>query len=231
MAQYGGRFYTGGNNSVTHWQRFLDELKISMKLSGFLTNIAFAAGFVPLGMSYYKLWLPGQDIHLLYLFTVVTILTCIPSGAAHPLYYVYTLTVKKAFPRVITILAAFLMLLECYVLIQYAGMGVYAVAWTTVIVMMFINFVTNPLYMAHVLNIPYRTFYLDIIRNALSCVLLTAVFCGIASLYTPDTWLTLLLRAVIYALIGMLIHFVIVCSKQQWKIIKSAVLKRNLYRK
>lgn len=208
-------------------QRLLDELKLSMKLSGYLANIAFA-GFVALGMAYYKLWLPGQDIHLLYQLTVVTILTCIPSGAIHPLYYVYTLTVKKAFPCIVTILGGILNVAGMYVLIKYAGMGVYAVAWTTVIVMMFINFVTNPLYMAHVLKVPYGTFYPDIIRNAFSCMLLTAVFYGFARLYTPDTWLTLVLCAAVYALIGAPIHFVVVCNKRQWNMIISAVRKKEL---
>lgn len=207
-------------------ERLLDELKISMKLSGFLANTAFA-GFVSLGMAYYKLWLPGQDIQLLYGLTVVTILTCIPSGAIHPLYYVYTLTVKKAFPCIVTIIGGFFNVAGMYVLIRYAGMGVYAVAWTTVIVMMFINFVTNPLYMAHVLHVPYGTFYPDILRNACACLLLTAVFRWFSSLYTPESWLTLVLCALAYALLGMPIHFLTVCSRRQWTMILGVVWKKN----
>jgi len=208
-------------------ERLLDELKISMKISGYLANIAFA-GFVALGLAYYRLWIPNQDIDLIYKLTIVTILTCIPSGAIHPLYYVYTLTVKKALPCLVTIIGGIFNVVGMYILIKYAGMGVYAVAWTTVIVMAFINFVTNPLYMAHVLKVPWMTFYQDIIRNALACLGLTAIFKWFSSLYMPSSWLTLIVCIMIYALIGLPIHLVIVCNKRQWKILLNIFRKKKL---
>lgn len=199
-------------------EKLLDELKISMKISGLLANIAFA-GFVALGLAYYRLWIPGQDIDLIYKLTIITILTCIPSGAIHPLYYVYTLTVKKAFPCLVTIVGGIFNVIGMYVLIKFCGMGVYAVAWTTVIVMAVINFVTNPLYMAHVLKVPLKTFYPDIIRNALACLVLTAVFHWFSGFYMPSSWVTLVICGLVYALIGMPIHLVIVCNKRQWRML------------
>lgn len=43
----------------------MSELKISMKISGILSNIAFA-GFATLGMIYYELWIPNQNINLIF---------------------------------------------------------------------------------------------------------------------------------------------------------------------
>lgn len=211
-------------------EKLLDELKISMKISGLLANLAFA-GFVSLGMAYYNLWIPGEDINVIYKLTVITILTCIPSGAIHPLYYVYTLTVKKAFPCLVTIVGGLFNVAGMYVLIRFGGMGVYAVAWTTVIVMMIINFITNPLYMAHVLKVPLKTFYPDIIRNALASLVLTAVFHWISRIYMPSSWGTLVICALVYALIGMPIHLVIVCNKRQWRILLHIFRKKDLYNK
>ena len=114
-----------------------------------------------------------------------------------------------------------------YVLIKYAGMGVYAVAWTTVAVMTVINFVTNPLYMAYVLKVPFKTFYPDILRNALACLTLTAVFQWLSRLYMPTSWITLIICIVVYAVIGLPIHLVIVCSKRQWKILLNIFRKRK----
>jgi len=207
-------------------ERLLDELKISMKISGFLANVAFA-GFVALGLSYYKLWIPKEDIPLIYKLTVITILTCIPSGAIHPLYYVYTLTVKKTFPCIVTIIGGIFNVAGMYVLIEYAGMGVYAVAWTTVAVMTVINFVTNPLYMAHVLKVPYWTFYPDIIRNAFSCLVLTYVFRRLSVIYMPTTWLTLILCILVYGIVGLPLHFILVCSRRQWKLLGKLFRKRE----
>lgn len=207
-------------------EKLLNELKISMKISGFLANIAFA-GFVALGLAYYKLWIPGQDIQVIYKLTVITILTCIPSGAIHPLYYVYTLTVKKAFPCLVTIIGGIFNVAGMYVLIRFAGMGADAVVWTTVIVMTVINFGTNPLYMAYVLKVPLNTFYPDIIRNALACLTLTVVFQWLSGFYMPSSWLALIICILVYTIIGMPIHLVIVCNKRQWKILFNLFIKKG----
>ncbi len=195
-------------------EKLLDELKISMKVSGLLANLTFA-GFVALGLSYYRLWIPGQDIGLIYKLTIVTILVCVPSGAVHPLYYIYTLTVKKKIPCFVTVIGGLFNVAAMYVLIKYAGMGVYAVAWTTVAVMAVINFITNPLYMAHVLKVPYGTFYPDIVRNVLSCGTLVLVFLGLARLFTPTTWLQLIVSIGAYVIVGTPVHLVIACNKKQ----------------
>lgn len=197
-------------------QGLLEKLKLSMKVSGLLNNLIFA-GFAALGMAYYRLWIPEQDIPVIYELTVITMLTCIPSGAVHPLYYIYTLTLQNRFPCLVTIAGGIVNVAGMYILIRHAGMGVYAVAWTTAAVMAVINFVTNPLYMAHVLQLPLTTFYPDIARNVLSCLALAAVFKGLACLYTPSSWISLVICALCYLCVGIPIHLVIVCNKQQWK--------------
>lgn len=207
-------------------EKLLAELKISMKVSGLLANMAFA-GFVSLGIAYYRLWIPGQDINVIYRLTVITILTCIPTGAIHPLYYVYTLTVKKAFPCLVTIIGGIFNVAGMYVLIRFGGMGVDAVAWTTVAVMTVINFITNPLYMAYVLKVPFQTFYPDILRNALSCLVLTAVFKWISGFYMPSSWMMLAVCILFYLLIGAPIHLIIVCNKSQWKILFHVLTGRD----
>ena len=195
-------------------EELLRELRISMKVSGLLANVTFA-GFVALGRSFYKLWIPGEDTELIYRLTVVTILTCIPNGAMHPLYYIYTLKLKQKFPCYVTLLGGLFNVVGMYVLIKYAHMGVYAVAWTTVAVMSFINFVSNPLYMAHVLELPAGTFYPDIARNVLSCAVITACLWGLSKLYMPQGWLTLILCAAVCGVIGSVLHAVLACTGEQ----------------
>ena len=204
----------------------LTELKVSMKVSGLLANLAFA-GFAALGLAYYRLWIPEQDIDLIYKLTLVTILTCIPNGAIHPLYYIYTLTLTQKLPCYVTIIGGFLNVAGMYVLIKYTGMGVYAVAWTTVAVMCAINFITNPIYMAYVLHLPPGTFYPDILRNALSCGVMTALFCSLSRLYMPDSWLTLILCGGVYALLGTPLHLLLVCSADQRRALKALVKRRG----
>jgi O-antigen/teichoic acid export membrane protein len=198
------------------------ELKLAMKISGMLANVIFA-GFAAFGLAFYRLWIPEQDIRVIYELTIITILTCIPSGPMQPLYYIYTLTLKQKLPCIITVIGGLINVASMYLLIRCAGMGVYAVAWTTVAVMCVINFVTNPLYMAYVLHMPPGTFYPDILRNVLSCGVLTALFCVLSRFYMPAGWLTLILCGGFCALLGAPLHLLIVCSREQLGALKALV--------
>ena len=46
------------------------DFRVAMKLSGMISNIVFA-GYVALGMVFYKLWIPGEDIAVIYTLTVI----------------------------------------------------------------------------------------------------------------------------------------------------------------
>lgn len=201
--------------------KLLQELKLSMKLSGMLANLAFA-GFFALGMAYYKLWIPGEDIALVYRLTVITVMTSVASGCMKPLYYIYTLTVKQKVPCVVTIVTGVMNVVGMFLLIRYTNLGIDAVVWTTVVLVGFINFVSNPLYMAHVLHQPLSTFYPQILRNVLSCAIITVLFTGLSRLYMPENWLGLILCVAVYAAIGGVVHLAVVFAPSEWRM----VLKR-----
>ena len=194
----------------------LPELKLSMKVSGMFANILFA-GFFALGETFYRLWLPGQDTGFIYRLTMVNILTVIPGGPMQPLYYIYTLAVKKKFPCIVTILGGVLNVAGMYLLIRYTQLGAYAVVLTTAAVMCIINFITNPLYMAHVLGLPKHTFYPEIIRNVVSAAALCGTFHLLAKSYSPGGWISLAATALAYAVAGIFIHSVCVLGTGDWK--------------
>lgn len=206
--------------------RLLRELKLSMKLSALLSNLAFS-GFFALGMVYYKLWIPGEDIALVYKLTVITVLTSVASGSMKPLYYIYTLTVKQKIPCIVTLVTGALNVVSMLILLRYTQLGVYAVVLTTVVLVGFINFVSNPLYMAHVLHLPLSTFYPCIARNVLSCAVLTLLFTGLSRLYMPAGWLTLFVCIAVYALVGAAVHCVIVFSASEWRAVLSGIRRRS----
>lgn len=195
-------------------RELLKDLFLSMKVSGMFSNIVFA-GFFAFGLAYYKLWIPNEDIQLIYVITLINNMIVIPGGPMQPLYYIYVLTVKKKFPTLMTIFGGVFNVISMYFLIKYTNLGLYAVVGTTVFVMFVINFITNPLYMAHSLNLPLTTFYPNIIRNLLSCGTLMLVFKAIAMLRKPDDWLTLIATAAVCAVIGIFLHILIVGNKEE----------------
>ncbi len=205
-------------------KKLLSELRFSMKICGMMSNLVFA-GFYALGLAYYNLWIPNQDVVLIHRLTVITIMAGIASGLMYPLYYIYTLTVKKVVSCFVTLIGGLFNVLGMYILIKYFGWGVEAVVWTTVVVMTVINFVTNPLYMAHVLKFPKLIFFPNIIRNLISCIALTIVFTFFAQFYMPQRWIALVLTILFYAVVGAAIHLLIVLDRDDWKKIRMILKK------
>lgn len=205
-------------------EKLLGDLKFSMKVSGLMSSIAFA-GFTALGMTYYRLWIPNQDIERIYVLTVLTIMINIPGGPMQPLYYIYTLTVKRKIPCIVTFIGGLINVLGMYILIQKTDMGVYAIALTTVVVMFVINFIINPLYMAHVLKLPLYTFFPNVVRNGMGCIGLVILYRWLARWYEPNSWLMLGICALAYATIGTVVYLLIVCEREEWNTLKKTMIR------
>ena len=183
----------------------LKQLVYSIKISGMISNIFFAA-FFALGLSYYKLWIPNQNIQLIYWLTVISIFSGVLEGAVYPLYYIYTLTVKNKIPCIITILGGILNVAGMYLLINYTDLGIFAVVLTTAIIMTFINGVSNPLYMSFCLNISPLVIYKPLFMHLISCFCMTVSFVCVANCLVINSWKQFILLAIILTAIGIAIH-------------------------
>ena len=202
----------------------LRDLKLSMKLSGLLSNIAYA-GLIALGMAFYRLWVPGQDAALIYQLSLVENLSLVATGTVYPLFYIYFLTVKKKLPTLVTIAGGLLNVAAMVVLIRFFHLGVFVVVGTTTVILLVINCVVNPLYMAHVLELPKRCFYPELIRNFLSVGIMTLVFCGIGKWFQPRSWLAFGAEALLLAAAGCVIHFLTAFGREERKWLLAQIRK------
>lgn len=197
-------------------EKLLKNIKFSMKFCGLISNVAFS-GFVSLGRLYFKLWLPNQNSDLLYNLAIIALLSGIAEGAMYPLYYIYTLTVKNKIPSIITILGGVLNVLGMFLLIRYTDLGIYAVQWTTTVIMLSINFITNPIYMAHCLKTRWFEFYPTLFRHVLACGILTMTLSALTRIMNPTSWEKLIICAIVEVFVGSIIHFKIVFNKSEKK--------------
>lgn len=205
----------------------ISSFKLGIKLNGMISNIAFA-GFTVFGAVYYKLWTPSQDIGVLQTVTIVTIIGSIIESAVYPLYYGYNLTVKNKIPCFITILSGLMNVFGMYVLIKFFDAGIFAVVLTTTVLTWLVNFVFNPLYVSYCLKIRLTTFYPTLFRHIVSSVLLLAVFSIIRKIYYPNSWMGLIMVALVCAIIGALLHSLIVFDSEDWKMIIQKLDRRRM---
>ena len=193
------------NYSENNINKLITNLKSSIVFCGLFSNLSFA-GFFGLGITYYKLWIPSQDINLIWVLTVITIFGNIIEGAVYPLYYIYTLTVKNKIPCFITILGGIVNIISMYLLIKYTHIGIYAVVLTTAVIMTLINFVFNPIYMTKCLKISKMTFYPHLLKHIFSCILMTIMFYLIGIINVNVSWFTFLLKIILCTIVGVIIH-------------------------
>ena len=202
----------------------IGEFRLAVNISALFSNLAFA-GFTSLGLVYYKLWIPEQDISLIYHLTVICVLVEISSGIVNPLFYVYTLTAKKKVSALVTILSGFANVVSMYFLIRYTSLGIYSVVWTTAVIITITNMLIHPLYMAHILEVHFSTFYPFIARNLLSCLLMTIILKAVSRLYLPDRWSTFILCVSGYTILGGIIHFMTVFTREEKAKIKKKFIR------
>ena len=206
--------------------RLINHFKDSMRFSGIITNVIFA-GFCAIGLSFYHLWIPTQNIHLIYVLTIIAMVPSITEGCVYPLYYIYTLTLKNKFPCVVTILGGMANIASMYFLLKYTNTGAYAVLLTTAVIMTFINIVTNPIYMSLCLKVPKRTFYPSILRHILACLVATLVLKLISSMLPVYVgWGRLIMRIIVMAIIGLVVQFPIMFNKTEFKAIMHMLKSR-----
>lgn len=196
--------YAAGNK-----EKLLGQFKNAMRLSSMTSGIIIA-GFITLGRVYYKLWIPNENTELIYGLSVVASIPVITSGIVAPVVYAYTLTLKKKWPCVATICSGLLNVSSMYVTIKFMHLGIYAVVGTTAVITTTLYLAFHAPYAAKVLKCKWYYFYPTIFRSMLSFAAILCVFKGLSRLYMPGSWITLILTAGVYAMIGAVIHVLIV---------------------
>lgn len=212
--------YSSGRINV-----FLKELRKAMIVSGFFGNVIFA-GFFALGTSYYKLWLPSQNGSLLYALTVITLISLVTDSVLRPVYYIHTLTIKNKIPCWITLAGGVVNIVGMFLLIKFTPLGIYSIVVTTAVIMVMINIFFNPIYAASCLNIHPMKIYRVLCPHICSCVVMIIVFKGVSILCYTESWVSMIVSAVLMGVLGIAVHFLLMSSRKEKKQIFTQMISR-----
>lgn len=198
--------------------------KQTMKITGMLCSLIICVFYI-CGQDFLRLWIPGQNISFIFQITMIVLLSDIAIGVVNPLYYVFTLTKKLKVPCVITIAMGVLNVASMYLLIKYTSFGAYAVVLTT-LVLNFFHFVDTPLYSAHCLKVKLTTFYPTIARHLGVLCIGGAVSC-VLNILLPEavSWVMLILKAGISAVILLLVFVVLMFSRKEIRTFANRIME------
>ena len=214
--------------SLGDYKQVEKQLQGAMKLSGFVTIIAYAV-FASIGKNFYELWLPGQDADTLYRLTIIALLPNAIEGVIYPCYYIYTLCVKNKIPCFVTIVGGIFNILGMYFLIKFTSLGIYAVLFTTVIVMMVITLITNPIYMSRCLNVKCLFFYKTILKYLLCGGIICMLMTFVSSHFKIISWIALIGMSAVIIILSSLIYFFGVLDCEEKKILINTIKKATIH--
>jgi O-antigen/teichoic acid export membrane protein len=193
--------------------------------------IAPMAAFTVYGVSFFKLWVPGENSYMIQNLALLAMLNLLASACINTVFSVFSITNKVKIPAIATLLNGVLSVVINALLLNFTDLGVYAIAGTGSILGMIRNYVFTPLYGAHCLKVKKSTFYHEILTGNLCLVLNLAVgFLFYRFISTGSTWISLILSAGGLAVVGIVINAFVVLSKDERSAIFAAVkskLKRG----
>lgn len=208
--------------------KFIKYVKSAIKVCGFICSIPIL-GFVTFGKHFFSLWLPtlnNGEITTIQILSVMILLQTIFDVYIYPLYTVNQITTKLRIPVFVSLGIGVANVIGSILLCKYTNLGVYAIQIVSSVLLTARVFFFAPIYAAHILEQKWWTFYLPLLRGALSSFVVLIVFSGIAYFVNVNSWISLIVVAVICGGIGYLINYVIVLNKEERIMVKELIRKK-----
>ncbi len=149
----------------------------------------------------------------------------IVGGVISPLFNVYTVVNKLKWNSIITLVMGVLSAGIVFVLLDTTSLGVYCVAGTSTILGIIKNMTFTPMYAAHCLEIPKKSFYPTIIRYILVSIAMGGVFFGFYLILPSDSWLWIFVDVLVCGMAGCVINLLFLFGKKERTMLLDIVQK------
>lgn len=182
----------------------ITQIKRGIKVLGTVTMLPNVI-LIVYGLPFFKLWIPGEDVQLVYQLSVLTALVLVINGLTQPLHNVFMMTNKLKFNALIHLIYGIVSTLTVLLFLWYTDYGIYAIAGISTIYGLLLPFVFQIPYAADCLKAPKGTFYPVIFRSVGIFVLMVSIGFGLSVVIAPTTWIGLVFACGVLGLISLAI--------------------------
>lgn len=207
---------------------FVDETCNALRLCGLVCSVLIM-GVIVFGKNFYGFWLPALSADEIQLVQVLSVLTLIPqvfSVYIFPLYHVNTLACRLKWPALVNLILGAVNVAVVFTLLKCTDLGIYAIAGVSSILQALKILIFVPIYASKNLNKSIWTFYPTILRGILLNVILFGVFSAIKYIVIPDSLIKFIVAVFISAVSGYIIGLFVVLDKSDRQGLINKVLKR-----
>lgn len=220
-------FATNGNNSL------IDEATEQLKILTIFFTVPYA-GIIAYGKDFLKLWLKATEYTEsqyteIYVLMILVLLDIIISTYMYSIHSVFIAIDCVKVYSVILFVASLISMSVTLILLKFTGLGVYAIAGTSTIVLGFTHGVIVPGCAAKLLKKPIWLFWKSELKSWISLAVMSTLFIAIKFLLSLDNWKHFFISVMMVAVLGYLVLFYITFDKNEKseliKIIKDKIRK------
>ena len=209
-------------------RELVEAVKFSMKVIAFIMIVPIS-GFIVFGIDFFTLWLPTKttsEIQLIQILSILSMLPYIISTCNYPLFLLDTTTNKLKKPVLATLSISIMSTITTLILLQYTKKGIYAVAGVSSIFWAVKVIFFNNINAAINIRVKWYTFFSQFMKNILNFIIIIIVFYFLKKFIIINSWKILILTAIIFALIGYIIIFVLLFNGNEKKIVYENLCKK-----
>lgn len=203
-----------------------NAVKSAMRIMCVFTSIPNAM-LIALGMGLYSLWLPNIPTKTIYILAVITAVNSVVTGILQPIYSIFTITNKVKQNSIAMTIYGIWSVITTLILLKCTNLGIYAIAGVSQLGSIVLAMIFHLPQGSKALELKKSTFVPEIIISVISFVSLSAIGYGMTILLPLNSWLNLLVCAVLMGLVGLLLNGYLVLNKEQRKMIIGKVLRKS----
>ncbi len=184
----------------------------SMKACGIITCTVVSV-FAAMGLQFLKLWIPNEDVQLIFRLIILTFIAETFTGFIKPLYYGFVLTGQLRVPCIANLLVGSFNVILMIVFLQTTNWGLYVVTITTVVGNIVGSFIFAPLYVSKVLEFAKGKLYKTIFRYIFTVISLILLLYYMFGKVSVSNWLAFLAWVILITVISVLLYIMFMYDK------------------
>lgn len=213
------------NYAKENKKKLIDGINQSIKLSSVIITVPIGI-FIVLGKNFFSLWVPSQDASLLQILSILASFKFMFTGGIQILYNVFTVTNKVKENAVSQIITGICSIVLTLILVQFTDYGIYAVAGISSLCAVVKNLVFVIPACSKYLKVKSSVFYKQVIISLMSSLLIVAFGFCINSLFRIDSWMKLIINALVIASGGLIINVFLTLDKEERKYLLDKTLSK-----
>lgn len=207
---------------------FKNETKKAIRILGFVVAIPLSFLYV-FGGDLYRIWIPSQNSHQLYLLSTLCALELSLSLPLEVLWNIFTVTNKLKISSIfmfVNHLLTFLIVLACMFAVENSAVKLIILASTRTILGIVRSLTFLPIYGAHCVGLPKYVFFVPVLKSLFATIFICCILYIIKMCININSWLMLVIASAITLLVCTVVNSLIVLTKQDKEFVKSTITNR-----